>query len=100
MGSSHVQFWYKERKSDHQLGGSLIHAAYTLTQSFGHLIGSSMVSCLGLAPLATAELAEELEPDLGLASLAVVEWHWSPSLFGMIISGHIGGYVAMGIDGL
>ena len=74
--------------------------AYALTQSFGQMIGSSMVSCLGLAPLAAVDLADEVALDFGLASLAVVEHCQSPSLFGMVISGHIGGCAAMGLDGL
>ena len=73
---------YKEMNSGHHLGGSLILPVYALTQSFGCLIGYSMVWCLGLAPL------------------AVVECCWLPSLFSMIILGHIGGHVTIGVDKL
>ena len=54
-----------------------------------------MVWCLGLSPLAVVGLADWVAPDLGLAPLAFVGCHWSPSLFGTVISGHLGGHVAV-----
>ena len=60
-----------------------------------------MVSCLGLALLAAVDLADEAVPDFVLASpAAVVEHCMSLSLFGMAISGHVGGCVAVEAEGL
>ena len=100
MGSSSVHPWYKERNSGHQLDGSLILPAYALTQSFGCLIGFCIVFCLGLVPLAVASPVDGVVSDLGLAPLAVVECHESPSLFGTVASDCVGRHVAMGVDEL
>ena len=97
LRTSLVHPWYKERNSSHQSGGPHILMAYALTQSIGHSTRSSMVEHLGLAPLAAVDPVDEAVLVLGLAPPAAAQHYWSPSLFGTVISGCIGGLVAAGV---
>ena len=68
---------------------------YALTHSLGCLIGSGIMWCV-IESLMVGGPVDGMGPDLGVASLAVVESFWSFFLFGMVVLGH----VAMGIDKL
>ena len=91
--------WFRVINSGHQLGDILIPSKYALTHFLCHLIGSGIVWCVG-GSLLVAGLVDEAVSDLGVAPLAVVEHCWSLCLLGMVILGHTGRHVAVGVGKL
>ena len=78
--------WFRARNSSHQMGGVLIPSAQTLTHSLGCLTWSSNqdVWCVSESFM-VSDPTDGVVPDLGVASLTVVECCQSFYLHGTVI---------------